>query len=415
MRIFISWSGSRSHQVARALGSWLATYKFTCFISSEIEKGSRWLPAVEAELKKADAGLVCLTPASLDSGWVKFEAGALATAVGLRIGEPRLFTYLLGVPPSAVPDPLSAYQSTVATAEDTFRLINGLLRLARQPPISPREFSKSWDRLDDSLRKIPPEPVTSVFPGLADLFDRKTFREPVDECVDRAWFARYAGATETHDMLRKHQELVQAECGVAVADLYRQLLGELDAYGMNMRSLLFNPISPELTPEGRVEIPTGPFEALERRRLAINRLTAQLTDQRQQPTLNEAVRFEQAVSFAERKSVIHRLEREMERDAPFARRLAESVAELRDSDWTLDRVASYLVGEREAGRQNGAVAAVLRELEVARAAAAPSLVALHYSLRWMRSCLERAGTGWTSAALAVASVRSRQLRIHRRL
>ena len=106
MRIFISWSGSRSHQVARALGSWLATYKFTCFISSEIEKGSRWLPAVEAELKKADAGLVCLTPASLRSAWVVFEAGALATAVGLRIGEPRLFTYLLGVQSSAVPAPV---------------------------------------------------------------------------------------------------------------------------------------------------------------------------------------------------------------------------------------------------------------------------------------------------------------------
>jgi TIR domain len=100
MRLFISWSGGRSHHLAVVLKEWLEThfsqYGISVFVSSEIKKGSLWLPAVNAELQRADAGLVCLTAKSLDSEWVLFEAGALSTAVALRTGEARVFTYLLG-------------------------------------------------------------------------------------------------------------------------------------------------------------------------------------------------------------------------------------------------------------------------------------------------------------------------------
>ena len=118
MRLFISWSGWRSHQLAMTFKNWLETHfssqGINAFVSSEIEKGSQWLPAVDAELREADAGLVCLTAKSLGSEWVSFEAGALATAVALRNGEPRVFTYLLGVKPESLPGPLAAYQSAMA-------------------------------------------------------------------------------------------------------------------------------------------------------------------------------------------------------------------------------------------------------------------------------------------------------------
>lgn len=113
MRLFISWSGGRSHRLAMVLKDWLETHfsghGISAFVSSEIKKGSLWLPAVNEELRQADAGLVCLTAKSLDSEWVLFEAGALSTAVALRTGEARIFTYLLGVDPAALPGPLSVY------------------------------------------------------------------------------------------------------------------------------------------------------------------------------------------------------------------------------------------------------------------------------------------------------------------
>jgi hypothetical protein len=104
MRLFISWSGGRSHRLAVVLKKWLETHfkgdGISAFVSSEIPKGSLWQPAVNAELQRADAGLVCLTAQSLDSDWVLFEAGALSTAVALNAGEARIFTYLLGVDPA---------------------------------------------------------------------------------------------------------------------------------------------------------------------------------------------------------------------------------------------------------------------------------------------------------------------------
>lgn len=92
MRVFISWSGGRSHRLARVMKEWLeecfSGQGISAFVSSEIPKGSLWFSAVNVELQQADAGLVCLTAQSLHSEWVLFEAGALSTAVtGTRVNR----------------------------------------------------------------------------------------------------------------------------------------------------------------------------------------------------------------------------------------------------------------------------------------------------------------------------------------
>lgn len=97
--------------------------------------------------------------------------------------------------PAALPGPLSVYQSTVATKEDTFGLINSLLG----DLMGTGDFAPAWDDLWPRLQRIEKELVTSIFPGLAGLFDRKTFQEPLDECRDQSWFKRYDGTVATHD------------------------------------------------------------------------------------------------------------------------------------------------------------------------------------------------------------------------
>jgi hypothetical protein len=64
-------------------------------------------------------------------------AGALATAVALKQREPRIFTYLLDLSAASLPGPLAAYQSTVATMEDTLRLVNSLLSYLGVEPKDP--------------------------------------------------------------------------------------------------------------------------------------------------------------------------------------------------------------------------------------------------------------------------------------
>ncbi len=256
MRLFISWSGGRSHRLAAVLKEWLEDHfkdqGISVFVSSEIKKGSLWLPAVTDELRRADAGLVCLTAQSLHSQWLLFEAGALSTAVARNTREARIFTYLLGVEPAALPGPLSVYQSTVATMEDTFRLVNSLLG---RDQADARDFAPAWDKLWPKLQQIQNEQVTSIFPGLAGLFDRKTFQERAEECTDQSWFQRYDGAVATREALEAQQKLVAAECDAQVAELYRDLVAAVDGYAMDIRALLFEPRTFVLADDG---YPGGP-------------------------------------------------------------------------------------------------------------------------------------------------------------
>jgi hypothetical protein len=384
-----------------ALKDWLETHfsghGISAFVSSEIQKGSLWLPAVNAELRQADAGLVCLTAQSLDSDWVLFEAGALSTAVALRTGEARIFTYLLGVDPAALPGPLSVYQSTVATMEDTFRLINSLLSPLEPSQMSVGDFAPAWDDLWRKLQQIEREPVTSIFPGLTGLFDRKTFQEPVDECTDQSWFNRHDGAVATRDALQAQRKLVAAECDAPLADLYRDLLAAVDGYAMGIRALLFEPKTFDLADDGHLAIPPGVRAALEERRLEVHQLAAEIVDRDQQPILPDAVRFARSPTFATRKSIVHRIEQQLDETShELPDHLADVLPRLLMSDWELDRIAAYLLGEHRAGGAVGqpeddrynaraALAAASREWDVVRATDKPRLMPLHYSLRWARA------------------------------
>jgi hypothetical protein len=408
-KLFISWSGARSRQLAEALNDWLRDrFTYPTFISTGIEKGSRWFDEVQQQLSEAKAGIVCITPASLDSAWMLFEAGALACEVREGRGEARLYTYLHGVQPSELPGPLQGYQSTVTTKEDTYQLLDGLHRLFGLDKRGPDDFDEDWKALGKQISAITPQPVTSMVPGLADRFDRKTFREKTHECVDRSWFARLDGAMETRDGLRTMLAQVEAECGPATYQLFRNLLGEIDGYAMNMRSILFTEKTfGELTSDGQVDIPPGPRTALENRRRTIHTLVAQLVDPRQHPVLDDTVQFDSASCFAEKKAMIHRVERLLSEGGLAADRIRAHFSELLDSDWVFDRIVGCIIGERGEGAQEVSTsAAVDRELELVRAQPGePSLVPLYYSLRWLRRDCQRHRIDLDRAACTAAAVR----------
>jgi hypothetical protein len=227
MRLFISWSGGRSYRLAAVLKKWHERHfsdgGIRVFASSEIPKGSLCLPAVNAELQQADAGLACLAAKTLDSHWMFFQAGTLSTAVALQTGEARTLTYMLGVDPAALQGPLSAYQLTVATMEDRFLPVNSLLGYLKRDQMGVGAFTRVWDDLWPTLQLIKREPVTSVFPGQAGLYDRKTFQEPVHKCTDQFWFKRYDGAIAARDALQAQKKLVAAECDAQFAGLFRDL------------------------------------------------------------------------------------------------------------------------------------------------------------------------------------------------
>lgn len=391
MRVFISWSGGRSHRLAQVMKEWLEecfSHDISAFVSSDIDPGSPWFSAVNDELKRADAGLVCLTAQSLHSDWVLFEAGALSTAVARNTGESRVFTYLLGVEPRKLPGPLSAYQSTVATQEGTLRLTNSLLGYLGHSQMGAGDFSAAWDTLWPRVQQIANEPVTSIVPDLARLFGRKTFVEPVHECADQSWFQRYDGAVVTRNELKALKDLVAAECDAPLAELYGALVAEVDGYAMDIRAGLFEPKQWDRLDDGTVAVPSDVRTPLERRREGIQRLVAVLLDPDRQPRLPDAVLFARSPAFADRKRLVQRIEQRLaEPGGEMRDQLAGSLPQLLTSDWELDRIAAYLYGERRADGQDtqDALAAARQELDLVRAVGQPRLMPLHYSLRWARA------------------------------
>jgi hypothetical protein len=81
MKLFISWSGQLSHQIAKELKEWfpLVINQLEPFVSSEsIKKGDRWMIDIYSELEHSNFGVICLTKENLTEPWIMFEAGALS-------------------------------------------------------------------------------------------------------------------------------------------------------------------------------------------------------------------------------------------------------------------------------------------------------------------------------------------------
>ena len=80
MKIFLSWSGSMSKKTAEILCEWLPKVinAIEPWISSEMEKGTRWESEITDKLEESKIGIICLTRNNLDENWILFEAGALS-------------------------------------------------------------------------------------------------------------------------------------------------------------------------------------------------------------------------------------------------------------------------------------------------------------------------------------------------
>ncbi len=158
MRVFLSWSGPRSNQVATALRTFLKgiLQRTDPWMSAEdIGAGQRWFTEVSGQLEQSSVGLLCLTRDNLASTWLHFEAGALSK----KIDKSLVCPYLLDMEPTDVSGPLAAFQCVRATEEGTrkiVRTINGALGEARLDDTTLNEaFQLWWPKLEAKLKAIP--------------------------------------------------------------------------------------------------------------------------------------------------------------------------------------------------------------------------------------------------------------------
>jgi hypothetical protein len=126
MKVFISWSGQQSRDIASALRKWLPymLQPVKPFLSSgDIRSGKRWSDVLAEELKETKYGIVCLTRYNALSQWLNFEAGALSKEIGESFVSPFLFG---GLDPVKVQGPLSQFQASVFCKEGTFDLVSSI-------------------------------------------------------------------------------------------------------------------------------------------------------------------------------------------------------------------------------------------------------------------------------------------------
>ncbi len=157
MKVFISWSGPRSHAMAVALYEWLpdVLQDLEPFVSSEdIQKGARWASQLATELEETHFGIICLTPENLTSPWLLFEAGALSK----RLDTGMVAPLLLDLKKADVGLPLSSFQLTTFSPEEVTRLVKSL-NAGMPRPISDqrveRQVSRAWQDLHANIMDIP--------------------------------------------------------------------------------------------------------------------------------------------------------------------------------------------------------------------------------------------------------------------
>ncbi len=156
MKVFVSWSGDASHDVAKALKDWLPNViqAVDVFLSSEdIAKGSVWFHELGEVLDESAFGVLCLTRSNLGAPWILFEAGAL----GKRFEQTRIVPLLIDLKVPDLTGPLAQFNAALPEKDDMAKLAAAINAELGASKLSDKQLDKAfatwWPELDKSLQQ----------------------------------------------------------------------------------------------------------------------------------------------------------------------------------------------------------------------------------------------------------------------
>lgn len=157
LTIFLSWSGegSASYKMASTLNGWLPSViqSIEPYLSTHIEKGYRWSDSVAGKLATSGFGVLCITPASVNSPWILFEAGALSKMTQ----ESRVAPIVYGMRKEDVRFPLSQFQMSYTQKDEILKLIKSINVCTDNPIDDGRMniiFEKWWPDFEREISAI---------------------------------------------------------------------------------------------------------------------------------------------------------------------------------------------------------------------------------------------------------------------
>ena len=157
MKVFISWSGELSNNLAEEFRTWLPGALQSVkpyFTPSDIEKGARWNTEISKELEASDVGVLFITRQNLNSAWLLYEAGALSK----KLEKSRVCPIVFGLSPNDLPGPLRQFQVTEFKKDDFRKLLKTINASAGdgklEDSVLGQVFEMWWPRLEDRFKEI---------------------------------------------------------------------------------------------------------------------------------------------------------------------------------------------------------------------------------------------------------------------
>jgi len=154
MRVFISWSGGLSKELAEVFRKWLPSalqYVKPYFTPADIEKGSKWATEIFKELSASSICIIVLTRDNLNSSWIMFEAGAISCT----IERARVCPIIFDLEETDIQGPLAQFQATKFLKNDIRKLFNTINAAAPtdqklQDSVAETVFEKWWPDLESA-------------------------------------------------------------------------------------------------------------------------------------------------------------------------------------------------------------------------------------------------------------------------
>lgn len=169
MKVFLSFAGKESRDIALALRDWLpkVIQAVKPFISEDIGKGERWSEELAEELNDTDFGIICITKYNSCMPWINFEAGAISKAIPKAVHEPWVVPFLFKTDRAEISAPLQQFQAATADKDGVFRMLvslnNKLGKEQLTHDLLEQEFETWWSELAGKLDKLiinsPPSPL----------------------------------------------------------------------------------------------------------------------------------------------------------------------------------------------------------------------------------------------------------------
>lgn len=157
MKVFISWSGTRSQAIAEQLSKFLKKVIQSAdpFISTAMDAGVKWNEVIAQNLDEHGIGILCVTPGNAEKPWLNFEAGALSRHLD---DSGRVIPYLLDFGSAGnLKPPLSQFNAVTADKPGTFKLVQTLNGRCVKPQAADdlaETFEAFWPALAEQITKI---------------------------------------------------------------------------------------------------------------------------------------------------------------------------------------------------------------------------------------------------------------------